>query len=216
MNISFQISQEIPEFFRILKKPQLTAEHKVPSFELFVNEYIKKECTLEVFEKYKGIIEHMIICRGTLGLDILPIPIDSINNTNVILIKDKLCACQKVLFGDNHSSSKFNFEVLERDVEGWSYGHYLNILDNHLYNSNTGYKITSSANTYSELTNSIIKYFDLQPFIDWYKNSNLFGKYMELVDSQNSQIELELYNEWFNHQVNLLKEIGASGIKQIL
>lgn len=79
----------------------------------------------------------------------------------------------------------------------------LNLIDSKVYM----HDYTRESNTiYVSWVKPFIRYFNLIDFFDSFEGGNIFSKYTSYVDQHESKLELEYYNAWLKHNIEIIKK----------
>ena len=191
------ISAEVPDFFRKIHMNQLKSKRNIISLQDFFYEHAANK--LKIDEKSKGILDSILKLRISTGFNFIPIWINNTNKYTISLgigeyiqLYDRMYDSDNLVrYFANESNSNIDFK------------YFVNLIDGQIYDS---FGVQKSVAESNETKDVIISQLKLQPIIDWFNEGQVFSEYFDLIDNEESTIELELYNLWIKHNQNLLNE----------
>lgn len=201
MNINLQISSTVPDFFRKIKRNSLKANQKLPS----VDDFVKSKIGSEHLEQFADIID--LIIKNWLTKNQLMLPVYLTNGSG----SDKILFCnntQYLLYEtiDDENTLKSNIYPMPKSYSA-SYSvpsphMYINLFDSHFYDITTDVKLTQVP--LHHITEAIKINFGYEIPMNYFIEHNFFKAYSKLVSLYDEQLELQLYDAWVKHNVELL------------
>jgi hypothetical protein len=179
--INISISTEVPDFF---KSTFNSSKKKFCSFEEYFYSKIPKEIREEFDVLLKQILENYV--RDGLTINI-PIKGD------YILFLDEIYTLEE----------GFCKKLKDYQKEGIKFVTGIDLVDGYYKDIETG-KLASFSN-FSSLSKKITESLKLEPLVKLLSSSDIIGDYGRELYQKNQVEELEIYNKWVIHNIQLIK-----------
>ena len=180
--INFNISTEVPDFFREEYRAKIEKDNKIPS----INKFIIGSLDAGLYEKHQMIIDAMLELKIEKALEHLPLLMGVIDH--------KLYVAKGGYTWEYNTFNASSILTLV-DIKLDTVSQLIDLSDGKIYDID-GRQLSTLESPVHKLA---VDQFELQELIDWYDNGNIFRKYSKLLELSESAFEMELYGHWIDY-----------------
>jgi hypothetical protein len=202
--INITIQTDVPKFFRNLHIQAIKEQFKLGSIE----DFLKSKCSEDFYKEYQWLIEKSIEFRKSTGVYHIPITQTICNNRFTLICENHADSFMPNInatldFSENsYIINRVRLDEVYKSSGGIN--NHLNLIDGSYYE---GYSTTKLSRTTVEKYDSIYSKFielnKLQPFINWFDKGSILEEYFNQLNNIENSVELELYNRWLKHNIQI-------------